>query len=124
MGAGFNVGDKVFWGTNGAVESYLEAMSVEAAHRLGPDDPLTVFFQDEHAQFYTGKIMILDEWTDEKSRRQRLLELLDAATARILASGTFSDYGREWIATDIAELRAILLPDAPTNSAEERSADS
>jgi hypothetical protein len=51
MGAGFEVADEVFWGTNAAVEASVEALAAQAAARFGPDDPLAPFFRGEHEGF-------------------------------------------------------------------------
>ncbi len=123
MSAGFSIREKVFWGTNGAVEAYVEAMAAEAAGKFGPDDPLTVFFHQEREQFFTGKVVFLDEWAMNVDSRQRLLELLDAATTRLLHSDTFTEYGREWVSVVIAELRASIQHSV-SSSAARRSADS
>lgn len=122
MSAGFKVADEVFWGTNGAIEAYVEAMAAEAAGQFGPDDPLTVFFHQEREQFFTGKVVFLDEWAVELDSRQRLLELLDAATKRLLHSDMLTGYGREWVSVVIAELRDSILHNAPSFVAR-RSAD-
>lgn len=106
MSAGFKVADEVFWGTNGAVEAYAEALAAEAAAQLGSEDPLTVFFQEERDGFYGGKILFLDEWLTDATGRERFLGLLDAATERLLRDGSFTEYGREWVASVMASLRA------------------
>lgn len=108
MSAGFSVGDQVFWGSNGAVESYVEVMAAEAAERLGPDDPLAVFLRDERAQFFMGKVVFLDDWTADISRRRQLVELLDAAIHYLMHLEVFTDHGREWAASVMAELRGRL----------------
>lgn len=41
MSAGFKVVDEVFWGTNGAVEAYVEALAGQATTWLGSDYPIT-----------------------------------------------------------------------------------
>jgi hypothetical protein len=116
MSAGFKVADEVFWGTNGAVEAYAEALAAQAAARLGPDDPLSVYFQEERDGFYGGKILFLDEWLADDAGRERFLGLLDATTEQLLREGAFTDYGREWVATVVASLRARI-------AAEQRQAE-
>jgi hypothetical protein len=106
MSAGFKVADNVFWGTNGAVEAYVEALADRAAAQFGAEDPLAVFFHDERQAFYMGHIVFLDDWLKDDASRGRFLEVLDAATTKLLREGTFSPYGQEWVATIIAELRA------------------
>ncbi len=108
MSAGFEVKDKVFWGTNGAVEAYLEVMAGEAADQLGPDDLLAVFLRSEREQFFMGQVVSLDAWTTDPSRRGQLLALLDAATRQLLSSGPFNDYSKEWIASVIGELHTHI----------------
>ncbi|MBY0230875.1 MAG: hypothetical protein K2W96_16440 [Gemmataceae bacterium] len=103
MSAGFEVGGEVSWGTNGAVEAYLEAMAEEAAARSGPADPLAAFLREEREAFSMGKVVFLDDWLGDAAARARFVELLDAATNR-LRDG-FTDYGREWMATVVRDLR-------------------
>jgi hypothetical protein len=69
MSAGFKVADEVFWGTNGAVKAYAEALAAQATARLGPDHPLSVYFQEERDGFYSGKILFLDEWLADATSR-------------------------------------------------------
>jgi hypothetical protein len=109
MSAGFKVAGEVFWGTNGAVESYVEALAVQAATRFGPDSPLTVFFRGERDGFSSGKIVYLDKWLTDAAGRERFLELLEAATEQLLREGAFTEYGREWVASVIASLRARVV---------------
>jgi hypothetical protein len=108
MSAGFKVADEVFWGTNGAVAAYIEALAAQSASRLGLDHPLTAFFNDERDGFSMGKIVFLDEWIADAAGRQQVLELLDAATEQLLREGVFTDYGREWVTTVVNALRARL----------------
>jgi hypothetical protein len=106
MSAGFKVAGEVFWGTNGAVESYVEALAAQAATRFGTDSPLTVFFSEERDGFSSGKIVYLDKWLTDAAHRERFLELLDAATEQLLREGAFTEYGREWVASVMTSLRA------------------
>jgi hypothetical protein len=108
MSAGFKVADEVFWGTNGAVEAYAEALAVQAAARLGPDHPLSIHFREERDGFYGGKILFLDEWLADAAGRERFLELLDAATEQLLREGAFTEYGLEWVGSVVADLRARI----------------
>jgi hypothetical protein len=108
MSAGFKVAGQVFWGTNGAVEAYVETLAAQAAARLGSEDPLTVFFREERDGFFTGKIVFLDEWLADAAGRKRFVELLDAATEQLLREGTFTEYGREWIASTVDSLRTLV----------------
>jgi hypothetical protein len=108
MSAGFKISDEVFWGTNGAVEAYAEALAAQAAARLGPDHPLSVHFREERDGFYGGKILFLDEWLADTDGREQFLGLLDAATEHLLQDGVFTEYGREWVATVVADMRARI----------------
>ena len=105
MSAGFKVDGEVFWGTNGAVEDYVIALADLAADRLGPTHPLAEYLADQRDGFHTGAIVRLDDWLDQPADRRQFLELLDAATDRIKREGSFTEYGREWIATTVADLR-------------------
>ncbi len=105
MSAAFVIGDDVFWGTNGAVEAYAEALAGQAAARLGPAHPLAVHFQEERNGFYGGKFMFLDQWLADAAGRELFLVLLDAATEQLLQDGAFTEYGHEWVATVMADLR-------------------
>lgn len=108
MTAGFKVEDKVFCGTNGAVEAYVVAMAAQATAQYGADAPLSVFFQDEADGFYDSKLLFLDEWLADAASRERFLGLLDAATEQLLREGVFTEYGREWVGSVIADLRTQI----------------
>jgi len=70
MSAGFKVADEVFWGTNGAVEAYAEALAAQATAQLGSDHPLAVHFREEREAFYGGKFLFLDEWLTDAADRE------------------------------------------------------
>jgi hypothetical protein len=108
MSAGFKVTGEVFWGTNGAVEAYVEAMAADAAGRLGPDDPLAVYLAEQRDSFASGRVLYVDEFLVDAAGRARFQAVLDAATARLLRDDLFSDYGREWVASVVAALRARI----------------
>lgn len=105
MSAGFKVVDEVFWGTNGAVEAYVEALATEAAERFGADSPLAIFFKEEQENFFTGAVVVLDSLLEDVTERQCFVDVLDAATARLLRGDTFTDHGRKWVASVIPVLR-------------------
>ena len=115
MSAGLKVAGEVFWGTNGAVEAYVEALAELAAARFGADEPLAAFFRDERDAFFTGKIVFLDKWLEGPQARSRLVELFDAATEQLLREGAFTDYGRQWVESTMRPLMARLAggPGAP-----------
>ena len=108
MSAGFKVADEVFWGTNGAVEVYVETLAALAAASFGPADPLAAYLAEQRDSFSMGRVLYLDEWLTDEASRARLLQLLDAATAELLAAGAFSGYGREWVTTVVSQLRARI----------------
>ena len=108
MSAGFKVASEVFWGTNGAVEAYVEALAEHAATRFSPADPLAVFLRDERDAFSMGKVVYLDEWLADAASRARFVQLLDAATEELLRGDTFSEYGREWVASVVGKLRSRI----------------
>jgi hypothetical protein len=108
VSAGFKVADDVLWGTNGAVETYVASLSVQATARFGPDDPLAAFFRHERESFFMGTVVVLDEWLGDDTCRERFLEILDAATDQLLREGGFSEYGREWVVAVAAGLRAKI----------------
>jgi hypothetical protein len=105
MSAGFKVAGEVFWGTNGAVESYVVAMAADAAARFGPDDPLAAYLAEQRDSFSMGQVLYLDQWLTDAAGRERFLAVLDTTTERLLQSEAFSEYGREWVASVIASLR-------------------
>lgn len=111
MSAGFKVAGEVFWGTNGAVEAYLEALTAQAVARFGPDDALAAFFRDEREGFFMGKVVFLDEILGGTGVRGRFVEVLDAATEQLLRDGTFTEYGQEWVRSVVAHLRSRIAGD-------------
>jgi hypothetical protein len=106
MSAGFRVGGEVFWGTNGAVEAYLEALADLAAARFGPDSPFAAFLREERDVFHAGRVVPLDWCLAAPAGRALLAGLLDGATDRLLREGLLTGYGREWVGTVVAALRA------------------
>lgn len=108
MSAGFKIRDEVLWGTNGAVEAYVEALATQAAERFGPDDPLVAFFQGEREGFFMGQVVLLDALLVDETGRARLQEILSTAAEQLVREGGFSEYGREWVVSVTAELRAKI----------------
>ena len=108
MSAGFKVAGEVFWGTNGAVEAYIEALAERAAALLGAAAPLAAFFRDERDSFSMGKIVYLDEWVRGADARDRFLAVLNAATDQLLRSGVFTEYGLDWVSSVVSELRVRI----------------
>ncbi|MFT3768427.1 MAG: hypothetical protein QM820_23510 [Minicystis sp.] len=107
---------EVFWGTNGAVQAYVEALAAQAAARFGAADPLVAFLRDEREGFFPGKVVFLDEWLGDDTRRRQYVEILDAATDQLLGEGGFTEHGCVWVqSVVVAQLRARL---ARTNLAE------
>jgi hypothetical protein len=116
MSAGFRVAGEVFWGSNGAVEAYVETMASTAAVRFDPNDPLTAYLAEQRDSFTMGRVLFLDEWLTDAAGRDRLLELLDAATEQLLREGQFSEYGREWVMSVIVALRARIIAGSSAES--------
>ena len=108
MSAGFKVAGEVFWGTNGAVEAYVETMAVLAVSRYDTDDPLAAYLAEQRDSFSMGRVLYLDEWLANEASRGRFLELLDVATEQLLWEGAFTEYGREWVASVVTALRARI----------------
>ena len=109
MSAGFSIADEIFfWATNGAVEAYVEALAAQAAERLGPDDPLVAFFQGEREEFFDGQGGSPRRVAGRRDGSGSLLEILSAAAEHLLREGGFSEYGREWIVSVTAGLRAKI----------------
>jgi hypothetical protein len=108
MSAGFKVAGELFWGTNGAVETYVETMGLLADSHYGAYDPLTVYLAEQRECFSAGLVLYLDEWLADIPDRIKFLELLDATTERLLGQGTFIDYGREWVTSVVVALRAKI----------------
>ncbi|MGL6075849.1 MAG: hypothetical protein ACRC8S_16965 [Fimbriiglobus sp.] len=125
MSAGFKFAGEVYWGTNGAVEAYAEALAAQAAAWLGPDHPLAVHFREEHEGFFSGKILFLDEWLSDAASRERFLQLLDASTVKLLREGAFTQYGLDWVESVVAAMRArvaaVVSPHCEPPSVEKAS---
>ncbi len=84
MSAAFSIGDRDFWGTNGAVSTFVERMSHLAGDTPGID-PGLAFWLGERAQFFfTGSVVFLDEALSEPGPRGQFLGLLDQATEELL----------------------------------------
>jgi hypothetical protein len=116
VSAGFDFDGEVFWGTNGAIEAYVEVMGEVAARLYGADDPLATFLRDELEVFFQGKVVLLDACVESAEGRRRLLRVLDEATSQIVSGDTLTEYGRTWVATTISALRAKLTaPDTKRN---------
>src|ERR1700761_6943418 len=99
MSATFKFDGEMFYGTNGAVEAYIEALATLATDRFGPDDPLAKFLRDERDAFTMGKLVFLDPWLKDLPVRKRFLELLDAATKQLLEEGIFTESGQQWVSS-------------------------
>lgn len=108
MSAGFVLAGEFFWGTNGAVETYVEALAELAVARFGAADSLAVYLAERRDSFSMGGTLFLDEWVADEASRARFLQLLDAATEQLLRGDTFTEYGREWVASMVSQLRARI----------------
>lgn len=109
MSAGFDIDGEVFWGTNGAIEAYLEAMGRVARERFGLDDPLTRFLHDALVEFCPGYVLFLDEFLTSPDGRKRFLLVLDGATHALLRGDNFSEFGKNWVATVVSAFRERLV---------------
>ena len=69
---------------------------------------MAVHFREERDGFYSGKFLFLDEWLADDAGREQFLGVLDAATEQLMRDGTFTEYGKEWIATVVAGMRAQI----------------
>src|SRR5689334_20778633 len=108
MPAGFDIDGKTFYGSNGAVETYVEAIGEHAATRFGPDDKIAVFFREAKRGYFPGIIVFLDPLLRDAASRARFVELLDAATEDLLRRGVWTEMGKSWVSTRIAEFRQHL----------------
>ena len=108
MSAGFKVAGRVFWGTNGAVETYLEELATVASARFGPESRFARFFGYEREAFAMGRIVFLDAWLTDPVAREQLVELFEVATQQLLRDDAFSEYGQAWVAAVIPELQARI----------------
>ncbi len=106
MSAGFKIAGEVYWGTNGGVEAFVEALADAAGRRFGPTDPLAAFFREEREAFFTGKVVFLDELLVDAAARARFLEVLKWATQELLRGDELTEYGKEWAAACSAWLES------------------
>jgi len=106
MSAGFKISEQVFWGTNGAIEVYIEAIAQQAAIRFGTDDRMAAFFREERAGFFMGKVISLDTLLLDATSCRHFLEVLNVATEQLFERDIFSEYGRVWLWDTARELRA------------------
>lgn len=114
MPAGFKFAGEVYWGSNGAVEAFVEALAECASEQLGPADPLAREFREQRESFSTGWIVFLDEMLRDKVVRVCFLAILSVAIQRL--RGEFTESGREWIDTTMRDLveRIAAAPFCPT----------
>jgi hypothetical protein len=95
--AAIKLGDRRFWGTNGAVEFTVETMPAEAVTRFGEDDPLTQFLRERVECFYMGAIIGLDEAHRLGATAAQITTVLEAAITTMLSGTVLTDYGRQWV---------------------------
>jgi hypothetical protein len=106
MTAAFKFRDELFWGTNGAIEGYLEALADRAFGLFGPGDQQGEFFRYERESWSMGKLVALDELLTDRPACKKFLQILDASTEKILQDDVFTDLGKEWIRTTVSALRS------------------
>jgi hypothetical protein len=121
MPAGFEFADEVFWGSNGAVEAYVETLAQLAAERFGDADDLAAFFRDEAGGFFTGKVVFLTEVLPDKPSRDKFLHLLAAASERL--RDEFTDLGRAWIDDVIRRLGERITAPAVSRGRTKQTAE-
>jgi hypothetical protein len=109
VSAAFHFDGEAFWGTNGSVEAYLESLRDSAERTYGPSDPVAVFFRNARDGFFGGNVVYLDECLVDEGACRRFVRILDEATAELLGNNAFTDLGRNWVATVIAELRQKVV---------------
>ena len=108
MSAGFEVAGEVVWGTNGAIEAYLDCLADTSAALVGAEDRMTSFFREERAMFNMGAIVRLDALLGNADAKTRLLAVFDLATTQLQASGIFSAYGLQWLDASAPQLRTLI----------------
>jgi hypothetical protein len=108
MPAGFNINGKTFYGSNVAIESYIEAIAKHAQARFGAEDEVAVFFRDAKRGYFTGMIVFLDPVLRDAASRARFIELLDAATEDLSRQNMWTERGKAWVSTRIPEFRQQL----------------
>jgi hypothetical protein len=108
VSAAFANGDDLVWGTNGAIEVYLEHLAASAAARFGADDPQAEFFRLQRAAFNMGTVVRLDELLGDAARRARLLAVFDAATIGMRDCGELTAHGLEWLAAAAPQIRRLI----------------
>jgi hypothetical protein len=111
MSSAFHIGDDTFWGSNGAIDTYLEIMKDLAVAHFGAQDPLAVHLTEVHESRRSSarsRVVLLDHWLLDTESRDRFLWLLDTATDVVLQQGTFTNAGREWIAMIVTKLRTRI----------------
>jgi len=108
VSAGFEVAGEVVWGTNGAIEAYLDCLADASAALVGAEDRMTAFFREERATFNMGAIVRLDMLLGNADAKTRLLAVFDLATTQLQESGIFSDHGLQWLDASAPQLRALI----------------
>jgi len=108
VSAGFEVTGEIVWGTNGAIEAYLDCLADASASLVGAEDRMSAFFRDERAMFNMGAIVRLDALLANADARPRLLAVFDLATTQLQASGILTDYGMNWLDASAPQLRKLI----------------
>jgi hypothetical protein len=109
VSAGFNFRGQIFWGTNGSIEVYLEALAHQAAARLGAADPLVEFLRREREGWFNGTVVLLDQVLIDRETCDWFVLLFDAATEQLLREDAFTDHGRAWIEGTLGPLRQRIM---------------
>jgi hypothetical protein len=109
MSSGFRVGGEVFWGTNGAVELYVETIARLASERFGIESPIAQFFSQLQKGFpLMGTVIPLEDVLGDRVAPRDLIQLFDEASKALLGSEAFSEYGKQWVETVVTALSVRL----------------
>jgi len=111
MSAGFSFSGKVYWTTNGLVETLVGSLADEAQKLIGRDDPMTVYFRESFEGYYSGFVAYLDEWAVDDEKKSQLLQIMGAAVDDLLRRKVFTDYGDTWLNTEFRQLRESVAND-------------
>ena len=105
MSSGFRIAGEVFWGTNGAVEAFVDAIAEVAKRQYGPADSLANFFYRDSDDLFTGRIVDLDDALLDTASREHFLQVFDAATEQLLQSDILTESGKKWLSSTMSDLR-------------------
>src|SRR5262249_11324650 len=108
VSAAIACGAELVWGSNGAIELYLEQLAAAAAVHGGPDDRLVRFFAFERAAFNMGAVVQLDTLLGDPAQRTHLLQVFDDATSRMRDCGELTEHGVQWLEAAAPQIRRLI----------------